>query len=333
MANNNSATVAVRQKKNKLKYGKWGIIFILPFFIAYFLFSFYPLITTFYYSFFSRFKDPVTIKTVEKFVGFDNYVKLFTKEPFAETGFLYHFGNTFLLWILGFIPQLLLSLLFASWFTDIRLKLRGTGAMKVILYLPNMLMASSIAVLFNKLFALTGPVNELLGTSVDWLQSPWGVRGLIAAINFLMWTGNTTILLMAGIMGIDPALYEASAIDGATAGQQFRKITMPMLKPIMLYVLVTSMIGGLQMFDIPNLLVKQGGTQKVAQTVVMDISNGIGGSGDIGLAGAESVILFFVAGIIGFVLFKSMESDEDKEKRKNKKREKAERKAAVAKGV
>ena len=73
MANTNSATVAVRQKKNKLKYGKWGIIFILPFFIAYFLFSFYPLITTFYYSFFSRFKDPVTIKTVEKFVGFQNY--------------------------------------------------------------------------------------------------------------------------------------------------------------------------------------------------------------------------------------------------------------------
>lgn len=333
MAKKNNAAVAIRQKKNKLKYGKWGIIFILPFFIAYFLFSFYPLITTFYYSFFSRFKDPVTIKTVEKFVGFKNYSTLFTKDPFAETGFLYHFGNTFLLWILGFIPQLLLSLLFASWFTDIRLKLKGTGIMKVVLYLPNMLMASSIAVLFNKLFALSGPVNDLLGTNIDWLQSAWGVRGLIAAVNFLMWTGNTTILLMAGIMGIDPALYEASAIDGATAGQQFRKITLPMLKPIMLYVLVTSMIGGLQMFDIPNLLVKQGGTQKVAQTVVMDISAGIGGSGDIGLAGAESVILFFVAGIIGLILFKSMESDDEKEKRKNKKREKAERKAAMAKGV
>lgn len=334
MAKSNSAAVAVRQKGNKLKYGKWGIIFILPFFIAYFLFSFYPLITTFYYSFFSRYKNPVKpTQVVEKFVGFDNYSNLFTKDPFGQTGFLYHFGNTFLLWILGFIPQLLLSLLFASWFTDIRLKLKGTGIMKVVLYLPNMLMASSIAVLFNKLFALTGPVNDLLGTNVDWLQNPWGVRGLIAAINFLMWTGNTTILLMAGIMGIDPALYEASAIDGASAGQQFRKITLPMLKPIMLYVLVTSMIGGLQMFDIPNLLVKQGGTGKVAQTVVMDISAGISGSGDIGVAGAESVILFFVAGIIGLVLFKSMESDDDKERRKNKKREKAERKAAMAKGV
>ena len=329
MANTNSSTVAVRQKGNKLKYGKWGVIFVLPFFGAYLLFSFYPLIMTLYYSFFSKFKDPVLItKEVVKFVGVDNYVKAFT-----DSDMLKYFGNTFILWILGFIPQILVSLLFASWFTDIRLKLKGTGIMKVVLYLPNMLMASSIAVLFNKLFAVSGPVNNVLGSDFNWLQDPWGVRGLVAAINFLMWTGNTTILLMAGIMGIDPALYEASAIDGATAGQQFRKITMPMLKPIMLYVLVTSMIGGLQMFDIPNLLVKQGGTGQVAYTVVMDISKGISGSGDQGFAGAESMILFVVAGIIGAVLFKTMESDDDKERRKNKKREKAERKAAMAKGV
>ena len=87
------------------------------------------------------------------------------------------------------------------------------------------------------------------------------------------------------------------------------------------------------MFDIPNLLVKQGGTGQVAYTVVMDISKGISGSGDQGFAGAESMILFVVAGIIGAVLFKTMESDDDKERRKNKKREKAERKAAMAKGV
>lgn len=328
MAKNSSAAIAVRQKGNKLKYGKWGIIFILPFFIAYLLFSFYPLIMTFYYSFFSKYKDPLTItKEVVKFVGFDNYVKAFT-----DSDMLKYFGNTFILWILGFIPQILVSLLFASWFTDIRLRLKGTGIMKVVLYLPNMLMASSIAVLFSRLFAVSGPINSLMGTSINFLSEEWGIRCLIAAINFLMWTGNTTILLMAGIMGIDPALYEASAIDGASAGQQFRKITMPMLKPIMLYVLVTSMIGGLQMFDIPNLLVKKGGTGQVAYTVVMDISNGISGSGDRGFAGAESVILFFVAGIIGIVLFKTMESDDDKERRANKKRQKAEAKAAARLG-
>lgn len=213
------------QRPHKLKYGKWGLIFILPFFIAYGLFNLYPLIMTFYKSFYSEYED--LLETVVQFVGFDNYVKIFT-----EGEVLKYFGNTFLLWLLGFIPQILISLLFASWFTDLRLKLKGTGAVKVILYLPNMLMASSVAVLFATLFAVTGPVNQLFGTSINFLEDEWSIRCLIAFINFIMWTGNTTILLMAGIMGIDPALYEASSIDGASAGQQFKKITLPMLKPI-----------------------------------------------------------------------------------------------------
>ena len=254
-------------------------------------------------------------------------MNLFTKYDIVK-----YFGNTMLLWLLGVIPQIIVSLLFASWFTDIRLKLKGTGAVKVILYLPNMLMASSIAVLFGKLFAVTGPINHILGTSIHFLENEWGIRLIIAFINFLMWTGNTTILLMAGIMGIDPALYEASAIDGASAKQQFRRITMPMLKPIMLYVMITSMIGGLQLFDIPNLIVNRGGTNGVASTVVMDISTRINSSqGDMGVAGAESVVLFLVAGLIGIFMFRIMQSDEDKE---IKARKKAERKARKqAKGV
>lgn len=318
-------SAAKYQRPHKLKYGKWGLIFILPFFISYAVFQLYPLIMTFYNSFFTKYSDLMT-EYVE-FVGFDNYVKVFTEGHIVK-----YFGNTFLLWILGFVPQILVSLLFASWFTDIRLKLRGTGAVKVILYLPNMLMASSVAVLFVTLFSVRGPINAMFGTAFDFLNHEWSIRLIIAFINFLMWTGNTTILLMAGIMGIDPALYEASSIDGASAGQQFRKITLPMLKPIMLYVMVTSMIGGLQMFDIPNLLVKNGGPNEVAKTVVMDISAGIKGSGDIGMAGTESVLLFLVAGIIGIFLFKLMESDDDKEARANRKAKKKAAKAA-AKGV
>ena len=264
------------QRPHKLKYGKWGLIFILPFFIAYGIFNLYPLIMTFYNSFFSKYED--LFDTVVQFVGFDNYVKVFT-----EGQILKYFGNTFLLWLLGFIPQILISLLFASWFTDLRLKLKGTGAVKVILYLPNMLMASSVAVLFATLFAVTGPVNQLFGTAFNFLEDEWSIRLLIAFINFIMWTGNTTILL---------------------------------------YVMVTSMIGGLQMFDIPNLLVKNGGPNEIAKTVVMDISNGISGSADVGFAATESVVLFFVAGIIGIFLFKLMESDDDKEARANKKAQK-----------
>lgn len=325
------AKAAGYQRPHKLKYGKWGLIFIAPFFVAYGVFQLYPLIQTFYTSFFSQYRSTSTLQMVTEYVGFDNFVNSFTKGHLLE-----YFGNTVLLWLLGFIPQILCSLLFASWFTDIRLKLRGTGAVKVILYLPNMLMASAIAVLFCKLFATQGPINSIIqsmgGQAVDFLKSEWGVRLIIAFIQFLMWTGNTTILLMAGIMGIDPALYEASSIDGASAGQQFRKITLPMLKPILLYVLITSMIGGLQLFDIPRLMTdSMGGPSGVAKTVIMDISAGITGSGDIGVAGAESVILFLVAGLIGIFLFRVMQSGDAKDAKAIKKAKKKALKAA--KGV
>ena len=107
---------------------------------------------------------------------------------------------------------------------------------------------------------------------------------------------------------------------------------MPMLKPIMLYVMITSMIGGLQLFDIPNLIVNRGGTNGVASTVVMDISTRINSSqGDMGVAGAESVVLFLAAGLIGIFMFRIMQSDEDKEIKAHKKAERKARKQA--KGV
>ena len=305
------------QRPHKLKYGKWGLIFILPFFIAYGIFNLYPLIMTFYNSFFSKYED--LFDTVVQFVGFDNYVKVFT-----EGQILKYFGNTFLLWLLGFIPQILISLLFASWFTDLRLKLKGTGAVKVILYLPNMLMASSVAVLFATLFAVTGPVNQLFGTAFNFLEDEWSIRLLIAFINFIMWTGNTTILLMAGIMGIDPALYEASSIDGASAGQQFKKITLPMLKPIMLYVMVTSMIGGLQMFDIPFLFhTKRSTINKYLETAAVFVYKNFRTSEDkvqYGYAGAASIILFIITAILGIIVFR-MNRDADEARKKKERKE------------
>lgn len=306
------------QRPHKLKYGKWGLIFILPFFVAYGIFNLYPLIMTFYNSFFSKYED--LFDTVVQFVGFDNYVKVFT-----EGQILKYFGNTFLLWLLGFIPQILISLLFASWFTDLRLKLKGTGAVKVILYLPNMLMASSVAVLFATLFAVTGPVNQIFGTAFNFLEDEWSIRLLIAFINFIMWTGNTTILLMAGIMGIDPALYEASSIDGASAGQQFKKITLPMLKPIMLYVMVTSMIGGLQMFDIPYLYHTGAGKINAnLRTVAVFVYEQFRAGAkvhqpDYGIAGAASVILFIITAALGVLVFR-MNRDEDEHRKKQERK-------------
>lgn len=160
-----------------------------------------------------------------------------------------YFGNTLLMWIIGFVPQIAVSLLLAAWFTDTRLRLRGQGFFKTVIYMPNLIMASAFAMLFFALFSDNGPVNAAL-VSAGFLEEPFrflssvaGTRGLVGLMNFLMWFGNTTILLMAAVMGIDPGLYEAAEIDGCTPGQVFRRITLPLIRPILVYVVITSMIG------------------------------------------------------------------------------------------
>lgn len=309
-------------RPHKLKYGKWGLIFILPFFITYFVFQLYPLISTFYKSFFEEYWDMLEV-IGPNYVGFDNYATILGDGTMVK-----YLLNTGIIWIVGFIPQLVLSILFASWFTDLRLKLKGTGFYKIVLYLPNILMASSVAVLFYNLFGKQGPINDLLcsmtgaakGTTVfSFFDSVVGTRGIAAFINYLMWTGNTTIMLMAGIMGVDPALYEAAQIDGANAKQLFRKITIPMLKPILLYVLVTSLIGGIQMFDVPQLLTfGTGAPDNSVTTVVMYLNNNLSVSKNYGKAGAISVILFIIAAVLSILVFLLLTERKEKPKKKKK---------------
>lgn len=241
------------------------------------------------------------------FVGFDNYIALFT-----EGDLLKYAGNTMIMWILGVIPQLLISLLLASWFTNSRLKLKGTGFFKTVIYMPNLIMASAFSMLFFTLFSNNGPVNEVLMNTdlidepIRFLSTTAGTRGLVALMNFLLWFGNTTILLMAGMMGIDPGLFEAAEVDGATPFQMFSKITMPLLKPIMVYVLITSLIGGLQMFDVPQILTNgKGEPDRTSMTLLMYLNNHLF-SKNYGMAGAMSVILFLITSGLSILVFKSL---------------------------
>ena len=128
----------------------------------------------------------------------------------------------------------------------------------------------------------------------------------LALMNFLMWFGNTTILLMAGMMGIDTVLFEAAEVDGASPFQIFSKITMPLLKPIMIYVLITSLIGGLQMFDVPQILTNgKGEPDRTSMTLIMYLNNHLFNK-NYGMAGALSVILFLLTGVLSFLVFKSL---------------------------
>jgi multiple sugar transport system permease protein len=130
-------------------------------------------------------------------------------------------------------------------------------------------------------------------------------------MNFLMWFGNTTILLMAGMMGIDTNLFEAAQVDGATATQIFFKITLPLLRPILIYVMVTSLIGGLQMFDVPQILTDGSGDPvRSSMTLIMYLNKHLY-SKNFGLAGALSVILLIITGILSMIIFKATAQPEN----------------------
>lgn len=129
-------------------------------------------------------------------------------------------------------------------------------------------------------------------------------RGLVGLMNFLMWFGNTTILLLAGMLGIDTSLFEAAEVDGATSTQVFFKITLPLLKPILLYVMLTSLIGGLQMFDVPQILTSgTGDPARTTMTLIMYLNKHLY-SKNYGMGGALSVILFIVTGILSVIVYK-----------------------------
>ena len=305
---------ASKTKKGKsVSYSKWGYIFLIPFFLVYGIFSLIPMLSTFYYSFFENYMSGLNM-IGPNFVGLDNYVKIFT-----EGDLLKYAGNTLIMWVLGFVPQIAVSLLLAAWFTDTRLKLKGAGFFKTAIYMPNLIMASAFSMLFFALFSNNGPVNEVLmnlgmiDEPIRFLSTTAGNRGLVALMNFLMWFGNTTILLMAGMMGIDPSLFEAAQVDGAKPFDIFTKITMPLLKPIMVYVMITSLIGGLQMFDVPQILTNgKGEPDRTTMTLIMYLNNHLFNK-NYGMAGALSVILFVVTSVLSFWVFKSLTAQREEQ--------------------
>ena len=295
-----------------VRYNKWGYIFLIPFIVVYVIFQLIPLISTIYNSFFENYMSGLT-QVGPNFVGLANYKKLF-----SDGDVWIYTKNTMLLWIMCFIPQIILSLVLGAWFSDVRLRLKGTRFFKTVVYLPNLIMASAFSMLFFTLFAESGPINSLL-IQMGFITEPYkflsnvgSTRGLIAFMNCLMWFGNTTILLMAGMMGIDTSLFEAAEVDGATSTQVFFRITLPLLRPILVYVLITSLIGGLQLFDVPQILTNgTGNPVRSTMTLIMFLNNHLY-SKNYGMAGAVSVVLFIITGILSIVVFKLTGNDKRK---------------------
>jgi len=299
-------------------YAKYGYLFSLPFILFYLLFSFYPTIFTALLGF-----------TDSK--GLGNTRFNFLAEPFTNfvtilnnKSFILSLNNTVEIWIKNFIPQVLLALLLTEWFTNTSMKLKWQGLFKVAYYLPNIITAASIAILFNILFNYPmGPVNDILKSlgleSVNFLVNKATVRNIIAFIQFWMWYGYTMIILISGVLGINPEIFESASIDGANRWQTFFRVTLPNLRTILLYMLVTSLIGGLSMFDIPKLFMIGGPDNASLTTSLFIFNQAFSGSYMYNRASAASMILFLIIAAGSAILFLVMRDRDEARLRRQEK--------------
>lgn len=289
-------------RQSKINRNYYGYFFIAPFIIAFLIFGLYPVYNTLSLSF----TDYTLIARKGEYIGLRNFEVLF-----ADDLFLKAIGNTWLIWLLNFVPQIGVALLLSAWFTNNRLKIKAVGVWRAIFYLPNLLIPVVIAVLFNALFSFYGPVNQVLvragfmSEAMHFLQNIEVTRGVVVFIQWWMWFGQTIIIVMAGMTSIPVHLYEAAMVDGASATQMFRRITLPLLKPILIFIFVTSLVGGMQMFDIPYLLTDGRGapSNSIMTNNILMYMKFSSSKGHIGAASAVGVLTFIMTTICALGIF------------------------------
>lgn len=293
------------KQQRSFSYARYGYLFSIPFIVVFCIFNLYPTVYTAILGF-----------TDCKGLGNTDWHFL-TEEPFKNfeqilknPSFITSVKNTFKIWIMNFIPQISLALLLTAWFTSRRNVLKGQGFFKVVFYMPNIITAASVAILFNALFGYPmGPVNDMLVSTglrevpFSFIDSKTASQCIIAFIQFWQWYGYTMIILISGVLGINPEIYEAAELDGANDIQMFFRVTIPNLKTILLYTLITSLIGGLTMYDVPKLF-NDGKPANATLTATMFIHNqAFKGSYMYNRAAAASLLIFIVVAGCSAVIF------------------------------
>lgn len=313
------------RRRKRLSYARYGYLFSLPFIAAFVVFSLYPTVYTAFIGFtdlkgllkttYSVLKDPL-----------QNFRLILSNASFKQS-----LSNTVKIWVINFIPQITLALALTAWFTSNHNKIKGQGFFKVIFYMPNIITAATIAILFNVLFGYPmGPINDML-VKAGLVASPYyfladktASQLIIAFIQFWMWYGYTMIILVSGVLGINPEIFEAADIDGANDIQTFFYITLPNLRTILLYVLITSMIGGLNMFDIPRLFNLGQPGNATLTTSLFIFNQAFSGSYMYNRAAAASMIMFLIIAVFSAVIFLMMRDKNDvREKRAARQAKKA----------
>jgi cellobiose transport system permease protein len=288
-------------------------VLIAPFFVIFAVFGVFPLLYTAYVSMTDRnLLDPTFA-----FIGLDNYRQLVGDDYFWNA-----VTNTLGIWVLSTVPQLLIALGLA---TLLNRSLRVRTLFRMSVLLPQVTSLVAVALIFTELFAHDyGLVNYLLNqvgiASVDWEAGRLSSWAALSVMITWRWAGYNALIYLAAMQGIPDELYEAAEIDGATRWQQFRYITIPQLRPTIIFTVIVSTIGGLQIFTEPFLFesnpgVAQGGSGRQFQTVTMYLYEKAfaGGQFDFGYASAIAWCLFLliiVISIFNFLVVRRIRSAE-----------------------
>ena len=301
----------------KRKYAKWGYIFSIPFVVAYLAFQAYPFVYQLLIAFSSMkgagnttiellpFNSP---KDGKPFYFMENFRFVLTSKSFWKS-----FANTWILWLMSVGFELGFAFLFAAWYTDRRLKIKNLF-FRIVYAFPNFIAPIVVSAVALKMSDHMNPwINDVMRSVYGWfgmqwkttnfIYEEWPTKAYVAFLNFYMWFGYQTILITASMASIDKALYEAAELDGANRVQTFFKITLPCMRPMLIFVLVTTMLGGLNMYDVPAMFGGGGTSNSVLTPMLWLYRQGFSGTYNYNRASATSIILGAIGICLSLVMF------------------------------
>jgi cellobiose transport system permease protein len=294
MKNNTTKVLKTSYFTERKKESLTGYLYISPFFILFAIFSIFPIFFSFYLAF-QRWNGLGEMQ----YVGLRNF-KLILDDPM----FWKSISNTFIMALMGTLPQLIVAFLLAYALNSSIVRFKNF--FRISIFMPNVTSIVAVAIVFGTIYtnSETGLMNVILSyfniSPVNWGSNEWGLKVAISTMVFWRWIGYNTIIYLAGMQSIPNELYEAAKIDGASLWQQIRYITLPMMKPVIIFTVFISTIGSLQLFTEP--LVFLGRTMREEGiTMVLYLYREAFMNNAFGTASASAVILFFIIIIISII--------------------------------
>jgi cellobiose transport system permease protein len=252
---------------------------ISPFFVLFAVFGVYPV----FYSLYLAFQRWDGIGPM-RWVGLKNFEFLVTDAQFWNS-----VANTFIIWIMSTVPMTVLAILIA---VGLNSSIRFKGLYRIAYFAPNVTSIVAMSIVFTSVFSTQfGILNSLLRWAgldpVGWLTDPWGIKIAISLMIIWRWVGYNAIIFLAGLQAIPNEVHEAARIDGAGTAQTFFRVTLPLLRPVLLFSVVMSAINGLQIFTEAQVLVGQrGGPEDAGMTMVLYFYNQAFAENDFGYGAA-----------------------------------------------